>query len=82
MEEAVEQIDLSCFSGNLRHDDDENSRDCWRISDGNNFSVRSKNFCKDKSKVSRLLTYLIYVCLCSLCTVHFGLIILVFVSFL
>ncbi|GKU95885.1 hypothetical protein SLEP1_g9184 [Rubroshorea leprosula] len=50
-EEPVEQIDLSCFSGNLRRDDRDNGRDCWKISDGNNFRVRSKNFCYDKSKV-------------------------------
>ncbi|CAD6212232.1 unnamed protein product [Miscanthus lutarioriparius] len=46
-----DQIDLSGFSGNLRRDDRDNSRDCWRISDGNNFRVRSKNFVYDKSKV-------------------------------
>ncbi|KAJ1296050.1 hypothetical protein BS78_01G269400 [Paspalum vaginatum] len=45
------QIDLTGFSGNLRRDDRDNSRDCWRISDGNNFRVRSKNFVYDKSKV-------------------------------
>ncbi|GKV10596.1 hypothetical protein SLEP1_g21938 [Rubroshorea leprosula] len=50
-EEPVEQIDLSCFSGNLRHDDRDSGRDCWKISDGNNFRVRSRNFCHDKSKV-------------------------------
>ncbi|XAR70714.1 hypothetical protein NMG60_11027674 [Bertholletia excelsa] len=50
-EESSDQIDLSCFSGNLRRDDQDNGRDCWRISDGNNFRVRSKNFCYDKSKV-------------------------------
>ncbi|PNT44742.1 hypothetical protein POPTR_003G100600v4 [Populus trichocarpa] len=50
-EEPVDQIDLSCFSGNLRRDDRDNTRDCWRISDGNNFRVRSKHFCFDKSKV-------------------------------
>ncbi|KAK6934896.1 Protein ENHANCED DISEASE RESISTANCE 2, C-terminal [Dillenia turbinata] len=50
-EEPGEQIDLSCFSGNLRRDDRDNARDCWRISDGNNFRVRSKSFCYDKSKV-------------------------------
>ncbi|CAK7356013.1 unnamed protein product [Dovyalis caffra] len=50
-EEPVDQIDLSCFSGNLRRDDRDNARDCWRISDGNNFRVRSKRFCFDKSKV-------------------------------
>ncbi|GLT80640.1 hypothetical protein SLA2020_520700 [Shorea laevis] len=51
-EEPVEQIDLSCFSGNLRRDDRDKGRDCWKISDGNNFRVRSKNFCYDKSKVA------------------------------
>ncbi|GLT58496.1 hypothetical protein SLA2020_313830 [Shorea laevis] len=50
-EEPVEQIDLSCFSGNLRRDDRDSGRDCWKISDGNNFRVRSRNFCHDKSKV-------------------------------
>ncbi|CAH1453293.1 unnamed protein product [Lactuca virosa] len=50
-EEPVVQIDFSCFSGNLRRDDNENGRDCWRISDGSNFRVRSKRFCYDKSKM-------------------------------
>lgn len=50
-EETTEQIDLSCFSGNLRRDDRENSRDCWRLSDGNNFRVRSKYFNSDKTKI-------------------------------
>ncbi|GFZ08633.1 similar to ENHANCED DISEASE RESISTANCE 2 [Actinidia rufa] len=50
-EECSGQIDLSSFSGNLRRDDRDNGRDCWRISDGNNFRVRSKNFCYDKSKI-------------------------------
>ncbi|OWM65011.1 hypothetical protein CDL15_Pgr028729 [Punica granatum] len=50
-EEHVEHIDLSCFSGNLRRDDRDNARDCWKISDGNNFRVRSKQFCYDKSKI-------------------------------
>lgn len=50
-EEPVEHIDLSCFSGNLRRDDRDNARDCWRISDGNNFRVRSKHFCYDKTKI-------------------------------
>ena len=53
-EEPIEKIDLSCFSGNLRRDDRENTRDCWRISDGNNFRVRSKHFCYNKTKVSIL----------------------------
>ncbi|PUZ39875.1 hypothetical protein GQ55_9G378400 [Panicum hallii var. hallii] len=50
-DEDSDHIDLSGFSGNLRRDDRDNSRDCWRISDGNNFRVRSKNFVYDKSKV-------------------------------
>ncbi|RZC69505.1 hypothetical protein C5167_032641 [Papaver somniferum] len=50
-EEPDNQIDLSCFSGNLRRNDNDNARDCWRISDGNNFRVRSRNFCFDKSKI-------------------------------
>ncbi|KAK4794376.1 hypothetical protein SAY86_012370 [Trapa natans] len=50
-EEQVEHIDLSCFNGNLRRDDRENARDCWKLSDGNNFRVRSKQFCYDKSKI-------------------------------
>uniref|UniRef100_A0A2P2L3K4 Lipid binding protein n=1 Tax=Rhizophora mucronata TaxID=61149 RepID=A0A2P2L3K4_RHIMU len=52
LEEPADQLDLSCFSGNLRRDDRDNARDCWRISDGKNFRVRSKNFCYDKSKIS------------------------------
>ncbi|KAJ0967982.1 hypothetical protein J5N97_024899 [Dioscorea zingiberensis] len=47
----TDQIDLSCFSGNIRRDDGDKSRDCWTISDGNNFRIRGKNFCNDKSKV-------------------------------
>ncbi|XP_020260698.1 protein ENHANCED DISEASE RESISTANCE 2-like [Asparagus officinalis] len=50
-EEPSDQIDLSCFSGNLRRDDRDKSRDCWRISDGNNFRVRSKHFAYDKTKI-------------------------------
>lgn len=50
-EEQEDQIDFSCFSGNLRHDERDNGRDCWRISDGNNFRVRSKHFCYDKTKI-------------------------------
>ncbi|XP_021768327.1 protein ENHANCED DISEASE RESISTANCE 2-like isoform X1 [Chenopodium quinoa] len=52
VEEPTDQIDLTMFSGTLRRDDNENARNCWRISDGNNFKVRSKNFCRDKSKVT------------------------------
>ncbi|KAL8112768.1 hypothetical protein AgCh_020174 [Apium graveolens] len=51
-EEPKDELDLSCFSGNLRWDDHENGRDCWRIADGKNFRVRSKRFCYDKSKIS------------------------------
>ncbi|XP_062073374.1 protein ENHANCED DISEASE RESISTANCE 2-like isoform X1 [Humulus lupulus] len=50
-EEPTVPIDLSCFSGNLRHNDRDNARDCWKISEGNNFRVRSKHFCYDKSKI-------------------------------
>ncbi|ONK79922.1 uncharacterized protein A4U43_C01F11850 [Asparagus officinalis] len=50
-QELSDQIDLSCISGNLRWDDGDNGRDCWKTSDGNNFKVRSKNFMSDKSKV-------------------------------
>ncbi|THG15745.1 hypothetical protein TEA_009869 [Camellia sinensis var. sinensis] len=51
-EECIDQIDLSCFLGNLQRDDRDNGRDCWRISDGNNFRVRGNNFYHDKSKVA------------------------------
>ncbi|CAN4077301.1 unnamed protein product [Withania somnifera] len=51
-EEPLEHIDLSTFSGNLRHDDSDNGRDCWTVSDGKNFRLRGKNFCSDKTKVS------------------------------
>ncbi|XP_062147048.1 protein ENHANCED DISEASE RESISTANCE 2 [Alnus glutinosa] len=50
-EEPVDQIDLSCFSGNLRRNDLDNARNCWKISEGNNFRVRSKHFCFDKTKI-------------------------------
>ncbi|KAB2039295.1 hypothetical protein ES319_D03G204100v1 [Gossypium barbadense] len=50
-EEPIEKIDLSCFSGNLRRDDRDNSRNCWTISDGNNFRVRSQHFCYNKTKI-------------------------------
>uniref|UniRef100_A0A5B6Z4L1 START domain-containing protein n=1 Tax=Davidia involucrata TaxID=16924 RepID=A0A5B6Z4L1_DAVIN len=50
-EEPTDKIDLSCFSGNLRRDERDKGRDCWTISDGNNFRVRSKRFCYDKSKI-------------------------------
>ncbi|EYU23271.1 hypothetical protein ABFS83_01G052800 [Erythranthe nasuta] len=50
-EESKDPIDLSIFSGNLRRDTRDKGRDCWTLSDGNNFRVRSKRFCYDKSKV-------------------------------
>ncbi|KAI3707334.1 hypothetical protein L6452_25762 [Arctium lappa] len=50
-EGPVVQIDMSCFSGNLRRDDNESGRDCWRISDGSNFRVRSRRYCYDKTKM-------------------------------
>ncbi|KAK4389143.1 protein ENHANCED DISEASE RESISTANCE 2 [Sesamum angolense] len=50
-EENKDQIDLSVFSGNLRRDNHDKARDCWTLSDGNNFRVRSKRFCCDKSKI-------------------------------
>ncbi|XP_030535297.1 protein ENHANCED DISEASE RESISTANCE 2 isoform X2 [Rhodamnia argentea] len=50
-EEQGEQIDLSCFTGNLRRDDRDKARNCWSIPEGNNFKVRGKNFCYDKSKI-------------------------------
>nr|XP_029119671.1 protein ENHANCED DISEASE RESISTANCE 2 isoform X2 [Elaeis guineensis] len=50
-EEPSGQIDLAGFSGILRRDDRDKSRDCWRISDGNNFRVRSKHFTYDKTKI-------------------------------
>ncbi|XP_034708945.1 protein ENHANCED DISEASE RESISTANCE 2-like [Vitis riparia] len=50
-EDPTDQIDLSCFSGNLRRNDNDDGRDCWTISNGNNFRVRSKHFFSDKSKL-------------------------------
>ncbi|XP_020574010.1 protein ENHANCED DISEASE RESISTANCE 2-like [Phalaenopsis equestris] len=50
-EDPLELLDLSSFSGNLRRVDRDNSRDCWRIPDGNNFKVRSKTFFYDKTKI-------------------------------
>ncbi|KAM7490945.1 hypothetical protein LguiA_033866 [Lonicera macranthoides] len=50
-EEPTDQIDLSCFPGNLRRDERDSARDCWKLSEGNNFRVRSKHFCYDKSKI-------------------------------
>ncbi|KAJ8485638.1 hypothetical protein OPV22_018123 [Ensete ventricosum] len=49
--ETSDTFDTSCFSGNLRWDDGEDSRNCWRIPDGNIFKVRSEHFFKDKSKI-------------------------------
>ncbi|XP_040866239.1 protein ENHANCED DISEASE RESISTANCE 2 isoform X5 [Glycine max] len=49
-EEPAHEIDFSSFSGNLRRDDRDNARDCWKISDGNNFKVRSKHYCYEKTK--------------------------------
>lgn len=65
-EEAIVEMDLSCFSGNLRRNDNENGRDCWRISDGNNFRVRSKRFCYDKSKVCITVFVYLFIPLTSL----------------
>lgn len=45
------ELDMNFYFGNLRRDDQENARNCWTLSDGNNFRVRGKNFCSDKSKV-------------------------------
>ncbi|CBI37373.3 unnamed protein product, partial [Vitis vinifera] len=50
-EEPQDKIDVSCFSGNLRRDDRDKGRDCWTISDGNNFRVRCKHFFYDKTKI-------------------------------
>ncbi|KAH6824471.1 ENHANCED DISEASE RESISTANCE 2 [Perilla frutescens var. hirtella] len=50
-EEEPDQLDMTMFWGNLRRDDQDNARDCWTLSDGNNFRVRSKSFCHDKSKI-------------------------------
>ncbi|CAN7109205.1 unnamed protein product [Brassica rapa subsp. narinosa] len=50
-EEPAHNIDLSCFSGNLKRNENENARNCWRTSDGSNFKVRSKSFCDDKRKI-------------------------------
>lgn len=50
-EEPLNELDLSCFSGNLRRDDREKARNCWSVASGNNFRVRSKQFAYDKSKI-------------------------------
>ncbi|XP_047973259.1 protein ENHANCED DISEASE RESISTANCE 2-like [Salvia hispanica] len=46
------ELDMNFYFGNLRRDDQENARNCWTLSDGNNFRVRGKNFCSDKSKTA------------------------------
>jgi len=58
-EEPAHNIDLSCFSGNLKRNENENARNCWRISDGNNFKVRGKNFGQEKRKVGKIFILLI-----------------------
>lgn len=61
-EETTDQIDFSIFSGNLQHDDHDDARNSWKISEGNNFKVRSKTFCQDKSKVlNSSPVFLIYI---------------------
>ncbi|KAL6629675.1 hypothetical protein ACP70R_029440 [Stipagrostis hirtigluma subsp. patula] len=50
-DEPPEKVDLSCFSGILRRDADEKSRNCWTVPDSKIFKVRSKNFPNDKSKI-------------------------------
>ncbi|XP_042022598.1 protein ENHANCED DISEASE RESISTANCE 2-like [Salvia splendens] len=45
-------LDMNFYFGNLRRDDQENARNCWTLSDGNNFRVRGKNFFSDKSKTA------------------------------
>ncbi|KMZ74937.1 hypothetical protein ZOSMA_120G00270 [Zostera marina] len=50
-EKSSDIVELSGFTGNLRRNDDEKGRDCWRISDGCNFRIRSKRFIYDKTKV-------------------------------
>lgn len=62
-EELEDQIDLSSFSGNLRRDDDDKSRNCWRVPDGKLFKVRSKNFPNDKSKVYCYFSTITFSCL-------------------
>uniref|UniRef100_A0A0E0L737 PH domain-containing protein n=1 Tax=Oryza punctata TaxID=4537 RepID=A0A0E0L737_ORYPU len=44
-------IDLSCFSGIIRRDANEKSRNCWTVPDSKLFKVRSESFPHDKSKV-------------------------------
>ncbi|WOL17425.1 protein ENHANCED DISEASE RESISTANCE 2-like [Canna indica] len=51
LDEETSSFDTSCFSGNLRRDDSENGRNCFKVPDGNMFKVRGENFFKDKSKI-------------------------------
>ncbi|KAJ1257661.1 hypothetical protein BS78_10G012800 [Paspalum vaginatum] len=48
---SSDPIDLSWFSGIIRQDTNEKSRNCWAVPDSKIFKVRSKNFPHDKSKV-------------------------------
>ncbi|CAL5045365.1 unnamed protein product [Urochloa decumbens] len=48
---SSDPIDLSWFSGIIRQDANEKSRNCWAVPDNKIFKVRSKNFPHDKSKV-------------------------------
>uniref|UniRef100_I1PYZ3 PH domain-containing protein n=1 Tax=Oryza glaberrima TaxID=4538 RepID=I1PYZ3_ORYGL len=47
----TDPIDLSCFSGIIRRDANEKSRNCWTVPDSKLFKVRSESFPHDKSKV-------------------------------
>ncbi|KAL6005848.1 Protein ENHANCED DISEASE RESISTANCE 2 [Asimina triloba] len=51
-DEDTNEIDLSCFFGNLRRDDHANGHDCWSVPDGSNFTIRGKSYLTDKSKIS------------------------------
>ncbi|CAN6202775.1 unnamed protein product [Urochloa humidicola] len=48
---SSDPIDLSWFSGIIRQDANEKSRNCWAVPDNKIFKVRSKNFPHDKSKI-------------------------------
>ncbi|XP_066378472.1 protein ENHANCED DISEASE RESISTANCE 2-like [Miscanthus floridulus] len=48
---SSDPIDLSWFSGIIRQDTNEKSRNCWAVPDSKIFKVRSKTFPHDKSKV-------------------------------
>jgi hypothetical protein len=50
----TDPIDLSCFSGIIRRDANEKSRNCWTVPDSKLFKVRSESFPHDKSKVQTL----------------------------